>query len=561
MAVAARVNSTEPVRMSSLLRASLPCVLGTLSSCTVVAGNVAEEALTSGGGALPDASAPTPVSSAAGVASGGSGGAGGPASVGGEPADSASPVPTQGAPDASDTEPECVDSIDCDDGIQCNGQEQCVAGSCAAGTPVVCPVPDETHCSAGCIEGVGCVVFPLDDDDDGFDSSACPGAAGDDCDDTRADVNPGAVEVCDGVDHDCDGVQGVSAGFDASGSVVAIDDWRDVAIDWFDAEQRFQLATSQSRATTEDRVFLGEITTSGVVTTSDQARLAVGDAEGANVASIVVLEDGSRIVGTLHGGPLGNQGQTVTVRVSGASDDRFFGRAFGVDVAGRGTDAVAVRTHLSEIGVHVVPDANATLPAVLGVSNPRAPRITSGEESSAIVWEHDDGIFWSRVTTDVFPAPDAGGDSRLVASEPAPLSETGVSPDIVAVAGGYAVAWRDPHGVTLTIVDESGQERCVPSTHIFGDTTAEADSSVAIAYGPLGIYVVATDLSSDEVSLMRFDEDCSLVDVAAVGGASVAPVAPAIAVGGGFVGLSWAEGVAYADRVVRTRVMTDVLCE
>ena len=37
---------------------------------------------------------------------------------------------------------------------------------------------------------------------------------GDDCDDDRADVNPGAEEVCDGVDNDCDGE--TDEGFDTS---------------------------------------------------------------------------------------------------------------------------------------------------------------------------------------------------------------------------------------------------------------------------------------------------------------------------------------------------------
>lgn len=39
----------------------------------------------------------------------------------------------------------------------------------------------------------------VDDDADGF-------AAGVDCDDTNADVNPDAVEVCDGIDNDCNGL-------------------------------------------------------------------------------------------------------------------------------------------------------------------------------------------------------------------------------------------------------------------------------------------------------------------------------------------------------------------
>jgi hypothetical protein len=46
-------------------------------------------------------------------------------------------------------------------------------------------------------------VLPSDEDGDGALSIA---AGGEDCDDTRADVAPGAPEVCDGVDGDCNGL-------------------------------------------------------------------------------------------------------------------------------------------------------------------------------------------------------------------------------------------------------------------------------------------------------------------------------------------------------------------
>ena len=97
---------------------------------------------------------------------------------------------------------ECAVAADCDDGRFCNGAEACEPGAtsadargCVPGAP-----PCEGDCSEAddrCVDG--CAV--PDADGDGVDALAC---GGEDCDDTNALRYPGAPEVCDDRDDDCD---------------------------------------------------------------------------------------------------------------------------------------------------------------------------------------------------------------------------------------------------------------------------------------------------------------------------------------------------------------------
>ena len=102
----------------------------------------------------------------------------------------------------------CSAELPCDDGDACNGEETCDDGThtCTAGTALDCN--DSEPCTAdSCDAADGCVNALIDRDGDGFAPEArrCANPAiGGDCDDGNNTVHPGAAELCDMIDNDCD---------------------------------------------------------------------------------------------------------------------------------------------------------------------------------------------------------------------------------------------------------------------------------------------------------------------------------------------------------------------
>lgn len=112
----------------------------------------------------------------------------------------------------------CVTDAECASNDACN-PATCIAGTCVT-QPVSCDDGDECSEDA-CDPLVGCIYRPAtyDLDGDGYNAPlagyppGAPGACGDDCNDQSPRAHPSGLEVCDGVDNDCNGVIDDGAGY------------------------------------------------------------------------------------------------------------------------------------------------------------------------------------------------------------------------------------------------------------------------------------------------------------------------------------------------------------
>lgn len=100
----------------------------------------------------------------------------------------------------------CVRDADCSDGLFCNGVEECRPSDPAADglgcVGAAMPCLATQSCDEEADRCVTDCVRNADADDDGVVAVGC--GTGTDCDDSNPRIYPGAPELCDDVDQDCD---------------------------------------------------------------------------------------------------------------------------------------------------------------------------------------------------------------------------------------------------------------------------------------------------------------------------------------------------------------------
>lgn len=380
---------------------------------------------------------------------------------------------------------ECTVDADC-----VVAEDLCLIASCHAG---VCVVVDQVSCDDGdpctsdrCIPTTGqCESEPLTYDLDGDGHRAPlpgfapgePGSCGDDCDDTNPNAFPGAVEVCDGADNDCNGITDDGMAYTPADGFEAIEISGPSASPASPGAIAFgfgnYVASYTARDADKDAVFLHSLDEDGAVGEPSRVNNFPADASGARLAFTgdrfgVVWQDRREGDYEIYFNTLDASGNKIGPDLNLSQSFGFSlnpaltwtGREFVVvwqDEAFAG----GVRFGLlgQRIGLDASPIGRAVELTLPFGADSESPQIATGRKSLGVVATTTDGDERG-ITFQTFDF-----ELQPLMAEPldlVPKGRAGVFPTIVwnEAAQSYLVAYYDPttspHAIYATVLDEEG---------------------------------------------------------------------------------------------------------
>lgn len=483
----------------------------------------------------------------------------------------AGPKSEGGAGDAgSDAPTACEKNEDCENGLRCDGEATCVEHVCAPGTAVGCDNPDTVHCSATCVEPSGeCEITANDLDFDEHLDPLCTDATVtstlpvDDCDDALATVYPGADELCDGLDNDCDDKIDLDDGLELGGTtgdfVVSTAIARYPSIAGSAASQNYGVVWQDGRFSGGDEILFALMDGKGAKLGTD---LRVSNAAGAstrpriawgNDSYGIVWADARDADLNLYFARLDQAGKVATTETPLTFGDGVANDIPDIISISDGWIVVFQELPQTVYGIRLALDGAVVTPkTILGVQSAKnqVPRLAALGNDFGLAWEALDGEYQIEFLRSDFGFNTSG--QKAVS----PLS-AGMGDIAAETAGGnYRVLFSESSGLGYSEVDAAGAIVCGP-VGIGGSGSIAPGGLVALA--ERSAFLAGT--SSGEILFGIVPAGCGsakLVPIDTVTSPSLTPHIGSVASGEAGVALVWEDAV---NKKIRRRAMGPHLCD
>ena len=437
------------------------------------------------------------------------------------------------------------------DGTACTNVDECATnhGGCSANAACqdtigsrICTCNtnysgDGTTCTlnsppAGCkwkCTGSTCVPVALDADGDGHGTTACLDAPGDDCNDGQVGIFPGATELCDLIDNDCDKKLDLSDGMPLVGAIQNVPN-RDHGAVASANDGSFGVLGTMPGVT---GMVWGTISTTGVGSFGDTALFAPTSGEAYSDPHLA-YSDGTYGFLWTHTGKGGND---VSAGAMGFTtccweDVAFPDGAYG-DLTARGQGGLlTVATSFGNLNLTTrgrPGDTPLTSNLTIPQTGTYLTKVATSGTGAGVIWEPASPrlLNWSAVS------------STLAFGTPETLSTTALDADLEAITAGYGLAWIEGVGFRFMIKKANGSTQCTSSVVPFAN--APSNQKIAVSDSANGNVVVVTSPDNNQIRLYRFDNACKLVDDTDVSTTSTAPTEPRVVRGGSHVVVYWSD--------------------